>query len=165
MVGMINAINHSDGLDGLAGGESMLSLGGIAYLSYLAGGTTVTVMALATIGGLFGFMRFNTHPARIFMGDGGSQFLGYTLGFLAVLLTQKVNPVLSPALPALLLGLPIADYRCLCAADLPQGKLVPRHQEPHPSSPAESRVPTPRIRGGCLFGAGAAGLLCGAHPV
>jgi UDP-GlcNAc:undecaprenyl-phosphate GlcNAc-1-phosphate transferase len=109
MVGMINAINHSDGLDGLAGGESMLSLGGIAYLSYLAGGTVVSLIAFATIGGLFGFMRFNTHPARIFMGDGGSQFLGYTLGFLTVLLTQKVNPALSPALPALLLGLPIAD--------------------------------------------------------
>ena len=109
MVGMINAINHSDGLDGLAGGESMLSLAGIAYLSYLAGGTAVTLIAFATIGGLFGFMRFNTHPARIFMGDGGSQFLGYTLGFLAVLLTQQVNPALSPALPALLLGLPIAD--------------------------------------------------------
>ena len=109
MVGLINAINHSDGLDGLAGGESLLSLAGIAYLSYLAGGMTVTLIALATIGGLFGFMRFNTHPARIFMGDGGSQFLGFTLGFLAVLLTQDVNPVLSPALPALLLGLPIAD--------------------------------------------------------
>ena len=109
MVGMINAINHSDGLDGLAGGESMLSLAGIAYLSWLAGGITVTLIAFATIGGLFGFMKFNTYPARIFMGDGGSQFLGYTLGFLAVMLTQQVNPALSPALPALLLGLPIAD--------------------------------------------------------
>ena len=109
MVGMINAMNHSDGLDGLAGGESMLSLAGIAYLSWLAGGTAVTLIAFATIGGLFGFMRFNTYPARIFMGDGGSTFLGYTLGFLAVLLTQQVNPALSPALPALLLGLPIAD--------------------------------------------------------
>ena len=115
MVGMINAINHSDGLDGLAGGESMLSLAGIAYLSYLAGGATVLLIAFATIGGLFGFMRFNTHPARIFMGDGGSQFLGYTLGFLAVLLTQKVNPALSPALPALLLGLPIADILAVFA--------------------------------------------------
>ena len=115
MVGMINAMNHSDGLDGLAGGESMLSLAGIAYLSYLAGGTAVTLIAFATIGGLFGFMRFNTHPARIFMGDGGSQFLGYTLGFLAVLLTQQVNPALSPALPALLLGLPIADIIAVIA--------------------------------------------------
>jgi UDP-GlcNAc:undecaprenyl-phosphate GlcNAc-1-phosphate transferase len=109
MVGMINAINPSDGLDGLAGGESMLSLAGMAWLAYLAGGTTVALIAFATIGGLFGFMRFNTYPARIFMGDGGSQFLGFTLGFLAVVLTQRVNPALSPALPALLLGLPIAD--------------------------------------------------------
>jgi len=109
MVGMINAINHSDGLDGLAGGESLMSLVCIAWLSWLAGGTTATIIALATIGGLFGFLRFNTYPARIFMGDGGSQFLGYTLGFLAIVLTQQVNPVMSPALPLLLLGLPIAD--------------------------------------------------------
>jgi UDP-GlcNAc:undecaprenyl-phosphate GlcNAc-1-phosphate transferase len=92
MVGMINAINHSDGLDGLAGGESLMSLACIAWLSWLAGGTTATIIALATIGGLFGFLRFNTHPARIFMGDGGSQFLGFTLGYLAVALTQEVNP-------------------------------------------------------------------------
>ena len=115
MVGMINAINHSDGLDGLAGGVSLLSMAGIIYLAYLAGGTTVAIIALATVGGLLGFMRFNTHPARIFMGDGGSQFLGYTLGVLAVLLTQEVNPVLSPALPLLLLGLPIADILAVFA--------------------------------------------------
>jgi len=109
MVGMINAINHSDGLDGLAGGESLLSLCCIAYLAFVAGGANIVVIALATIGGLLGFMRYNTYPAKIFMGDGGSQFLGYTLGFLTVVLTQEVNPVLSPALPLLILGLPIAD--------------------------------------------------------
>ena len=109
MVGMINAINHSDGLDGLAGGESLLSLACISWLAWLAGGEAVLIIALATIGGVFGFMRFNTHPARIFMGDGGSQFLGFALGYLVVVLTQDVNPALSPALPALVLGLPIAD--------------------------------------------------------
>jgi len=109
MVGMINAINHSDGLDGLAGGEAMLSLCCIAWLSFLADGILVAFIALSLVGGLLGFMRYNTHPATIFMGDGGSQFLGYTLGFLAVLLTQQVNTALSPALPALVLGLPIAD--------------------------------------------------------
>ena len=109
MVGMINAINHSDGLDGLAGGESLLSLACISWLAWLAGGDAVLIIALATIGGVFGFMRFNTHPARIFMGDGGSQFLGFALGYLVVVLTQDVNPALSPALPALVLGLPIAD--------------------------------------------------------
>ena len=115
IVGMINAINHSDGLDGLAGGESLLSLGGIVFLAYLAGGGTVAIIAMATVGGLLGFMRFNTYPARIFMGDGGSQFLGYTLGVLAVLLTQEVNTALSPALTLLLLGLPIADILAVFA--------------------------------------------------
>lgn len=109
MVGMINAINHSDGLDGLAGGEALLSLCCIAWLAYAAGGFSETFIALSLVGGLLGFMRYNTYPAIIFMGDGGSQFIGYALGFLAVQLTQNVNTALSPALPALILGLPIAD--------------------------------------------------------
>ena len=109
MVGVINAINHSDGLDGLAGGESLLSLGAMAYLAYLFDGDIVLVIAFATIGGIFGFLRYNSYPAKVFMGDGGSQFLGFTLGFLVVYLTQITNPVMSPALPVLLLGLPIAD--------------------------------------------------------
>ena len=109
MVGMINAINHSDGLDGLAGGESLLSLGAIAYLSYAAGDSLLVLIAVATIGGVFGFLRFNSHPARVFMGDGGSQFLGFTLGFLAVYFTQISNPAVSPVLPLLVLGLPIID--------------------------------------------------------
>jgi UDP-GlcNAc:undecaprenyl-phosphate GlcNAc-1-phosphate transferase len=121
MVGMINAINHSDGLDGLAGGESLLSLCCIAYLGFVAGGVNIVIIAVATIGGLLGFMRYNTYPAKIFMGDGGSQFLGYTLGFLAVVLTQQVNPVLSPALPLLILGLPIADIIAVFAQRVYKG--------------------------------------------
>lgn len=109
LVGMINAINHSDGLDGLAGGESLITLVAILYFAAQAAGTEVMVIALAVMGGVFGFLRFNSHPARIFMGDGGSQFLGFSLGFLVILLTQQVNAALSPALPLLLLGLPIAD--------------------------------------------------------
>ncbi|MCP4041237.1 MAG: undecaprenyl/decaprenyl-phosphate alpha-N-acetylglucosaminyl 1-phosphate transferase [Gammaproteobacteria bacterium] len=110
MMGVINAINHSDGLDGLAGGESLLCLTVIALLAHLTGdGVVVVVTAVATIGGVMGFLRYNTHPAEVFMGDSGSQFIGFTLGFLVVLLTQRVNPALSPALPALLLGLPVID--------------------------------------------------------
>ena len=113
MVGVINALNHSDGLDGLAGGMTLLSLSAIAYLAYLvddgAERNITILIALATIGGVFGFLRYNTHPARVFMGDGGSQFLGFTSGFLTVYLMEKINPALSPALPALILGLPIID--------------------------------------------------------
>jgi UDP-GlcNAc:undecaprenyl-phosphate GlcNAc-1-phosphate transferase len=109
LVGVINAINHSDGLDGLASGESMLSLIAIAFLGYLSGNALVVGMALATIGGTLGFLRYNTYPARVFMGDAGSQFLGFTLGVLLVYLTQVAYPTTSAALPLLLLGLPIAD--------------------------------------------------------
>jgi UDP-GlcNAc:undecaprenyl-phosphate GlcNAc-1-phosphate transferase len=109
LMGMINAINHSDGLDGLAAGEALLSLAALGFLGYLAGDNTVLVIALAAMGGGFGFLRYNTHPAIVFMGDGGSQFLGFTLGFLAILLTQQVDRSLSPSVVLLLLGLPIAD--------------------------------------------------------
>lgn len=115
LVGMINAINHSDGLDGLAGGESLMSLGCIAYLAYLGGGSDFLVVVGAVIGGLFGFLRFNAHPARVFMGDSGSQFLGFSLGVLAVSLTQEQNPGVSMALPALILGLPIVDILAVFA--------------------------------------------------
>jgi UDP-GlcNAc:undecaprenyl-phosphate/decaprenyl-phosphate GlcNAc-1-phosphate transferase len=109
LMGMINAINHSDGLDGLAGGEALLSLAALAFLGYFANDNVVLTIAIAAIGGGFGFLRYNTHPAIVFMGDGGSQFLGFTLGFLAVYLTQYVDQSLSPAVVLLLLGLPIAD--------------------------------------------------------
>lgn len=109
IVGVINAINHSDGLDGLASGEALMSFASIAYLAFLAGGGQALGFAAAATGGILGFLRFNTHPARVFMGDAGSQFLGYTLAVMVVMLTQKVNPALSMALPALLIGLPIID--------------------------------------------------------
>ncbi len=120
LLGMINAINHSDGLDGLAGGESLFSLGAIALLAILAkqagaDGVLVFTIAVAVIGGLLGFLRYNTHPARVFMGDSGSQFLGYTLGCLAILLAQKVDPRLSPTVVLLLLGLPIIDILMVLA--------------------------------------------------
>lgn len=109
MIGMINAINHSDGLDGLAGGESLLSLITIAFLASVASSGIALVIAFATMGGILGFLRYNTHPAQVFMGDTGSQFLGFTLAFLAIYLTQVGHPALSPALPLLFLGLPISD--------------------------------------------------------
>ena len=109
IVGMVNALNLSDGLDGLAGGEALISLAAIAYLAYQFEGATAIAVAAATIGGIFGFLRFNSHPARIFMGDAGSQTLGFVLAVLAVYLTQLVNSVVSPVVALLLLGLPIID--------------------------------------------------------
>jgi UDP-GlcNAc:undecaprenyl-phosphate GlcNAc-1-phosphate transferase len=109
LIGITNAINLADGLDGLAGGMALLCLCAIALFSVASGNTTVTAIALIEAGAVLGFLRFNTHPARVFMGDCGSQMLGLSVGALALLATQGETCALSAALPLLLLGLPIID--------------------------------------------------------
>ncbi len=109
LLGITNAINLSDGLDGLAGGTTLLALGVIVVLGYLGNGISSMLISLAVIGSIAGFLRYNTHPAQVFMGDSGSQFLGFSAGLLAIHVTQNVNTALSAALPLLILGLPVLD--------------------------------------------------------
>jgi UDP-GlcNAc:undecaprenyl-phosphate GlcNAc-1-phosphate transferase len=109
LLGTTNAMNLSDGLDGLAAGLGVLSLAAIAYVAELSGGDTVIALSVAIIGAILGFLRYNTHPAVVFMGDTGSQFLGFSAGVLAVLATQKINTAVSGTLPLLILGLPVVD--------------------------------------------------------
>jgi UDP-GlcNAc:undecaprenyl-phosphate GlcNAc-1-phosphate transferase len=109
LIGITNAINLADGLDGLAGGMALLCLCAIAIFSVVSGKPSVTAIALIEAGAVLGFLRFNTHPARVFMGDCGSQMLGLSVGALALLATQGETNALSAALPLLLLGLPIID--------------------------------------------------------
>ena len=109
LLATINAINLSDGLDGLAGGVSLLSLGTIALLAHSSAAGQILMVTLAVIGSVFGFLRFNTYPAVVFMGDTGSQFLGFAAGVLTIQLTQSAAPSLSSVLPFMLLGLPIID--------------------------------------------------------
>lgn len=109
IVGVTNAVNLSDGLDGLAGGKSLLSLGFVAFLGLRTDNTVVAILGLAGVGGLLGFLRFNTHPAKVFMGDTGSQFLGFLTVCLAILVTQAEQSAYSPLLPLLIIGLPILD--------------------------------------------------------
>lgn len=109
LIGVTNAVNLADGLDGLAGGMVLLCLCAISLFAVASGNTTVTTIALIEAGAVLGFLRFNTHPARIFMGDSGSQMLGFSVGALALMATQGETCALSAALPLLLLGLPIMD--------------------------------------------------------
>jgi len=109
LIGITNAVNLSDGLDGLAAGIAFLSLCGVALLAYLADAPDIVLMCFAVAGVVFGFLRYNTFPARVFMGDTGSQFLGFVIAVLAVALTQNVNTALNPLLPLFLVGLPVID--------------------------------------------------------
>lgn len=109
LVGATNAVNLSDGLDGLAGGIALLSLAGILVLALRSDAGFVIALSIIVMAVIFGFLRFNTHPAIVFMGDAGSQFLGFMTALLALYLTQVENPALNPALPLLLVAVPILD--------------------------------------------------------
>lgn len=109
LVAVTNAMNLSDGLDGLAGGLSLLSFGLIVFIAYNLEDHLVLLLTVPVIGGLLGFLRFNTFPARVFMGDGGSQFLGFAVGTTALLLTQPGRSSVSPMLVLFCIGVPLLD--------------------------------------------------------
>lgn len=109
LVGLTNAVNLSDGLDGLAGGISLLALGCLSVLAYQGEDPAALMVAFAMMGATFGFLRFNTNPAQIFMGDTGSQFLGFGTGVLAIIVTQRADSAVGTLIPILILGLPILD--------------------------------------------------------
>ena len=109
LLGGTNAFNLADGLDGLAGGMAMLCFCGTALLAFTVSNNALAGISVVFVGAVIGFLRFNTHPARVFMGDSGSQLLGFSAAVLAVLLTQDPQAPLSTALPLLLMGMPIID--------------------------------------------------------
>jgi len=109
IVGITNAINLIDGLDGLAAGISAVACGVIAILGIYSGNAIMTVLMLALLGSLTGFLLFNFEPAKIFMGDSGSMFLGFTIASSSVLCAAKTETIVGLALPVLALGIPIFD--------------------------------------------------------
>ncbi len=108
ILGVTNAVNLADGLDGLAGGISMLTFVLTAFLAYRCANMAVAVMAVAMAGAVTGFLRYNTHPSTLFMGDAGSQLLGFLSIILAIAITQTNTPY-SRILSLPLIGFPILD--------------------------------------------------------
>jgi len=109
ITGITNAVNLSDGLDGLAAGISAVACGVIAIFAVYSGQVIMAVVMLALLGSLTGFLAFNFNPAKIFMGDCGSLFLGFTIGASSVLCASKSTALVGLALPVLALGIPIFD--------------------------------------------------------
>lgn len=108
IVGITNAINFIDGLDGLAAGVSAIALMTIAIMAIAIGDLYVATMALILFFSTTGFLRYNFHPAKIFMGDTGALFLGYMISVLALLGFKNVT-VISFIIPIFILGVPISD--------------------------------------------------------
>ncbi len=109
IVGITNAINLSDGLDGLAGGISLIAFTCFGFLAYQRADIESFTLCLVLTGSILGFLRYNTHPAEIFMGDTGSLFLGYCLGTLSIAGNFKSVTAMTLITPVLVLLVPIAD--------------------------------------------------------
>jgi UDP-GlcNAc:undecaprenyl-phosphate GlcNAc-1-phosphate transferase len=122
LVGITNAINLADGLDGLAGGTTFLCLCAVALLSSAGDPGAGTATGLAFAGAVLGFLRFNTYPASVFMGDAGSQLLGFTVGVLSVRATQGPSSLISAAIPILLLAVPILDTLSVMVQRVGEGR-------------------------------------------
>ena len=112
LVAITNALNLLDNLDGLAGGVAIIAALFLAYFCHAAGQPHMAVLAAALAGAAVGFLIFNFNPASIFMGDGGSLFLGFTLASVAMATTApgiRRNVVAVLAVPVFVLLVPIVD--------------------------------------------------------
>lgn len=108
IVGITNAINLIDGLDGLAAGVSTIACITLAVMAMIMGNGFVIAMASILAAASLGFLLFNFHPAKIFMGDTGALFLGFMISVIALLGFKNVT-IISFIIPIIMLGVPISD--------------------------------------------------------
>lgn len=108
IVGVTNAVNLIDGLDGLAAGVSGIANATILVMAVMMGNVTVILFSALLLGSIIGFLFYNFHPAKIFMGDSGALFLGFCLATLSVLGFKQATLV-SFIVPILILGVPLSD--------------------------------------------------------
>lgn len=109
ILGFTNVINLIDGLDGLAAGVSAIAATTLLVLAAQGNRLDAAAFAVALIGACVGFLRYNSHPASIFMGDSGALFLGFTLATISLMGVMKSSAAIALAVPLLIIGVPIFD--------------------------------------------------------
>ena len=109
IVGVTNAFNLIDGIDGLAAGSGLFSSLVVLVVSLMMGHSHVTIITLGLSGALIGFLRYNFNPASIFLGDSGSLFIGFTLAALSLQGSQKASTAVAIAIPLMTFALPVID--------------------------------------------------------
>lgn len=125
IVGVTNSINLIDGLDGLSSGISVISAISLLIIFLLNGSAMVPIILITALAGaLVGFLPFNFAPAKTFIGDTGSNFLGYTISIIAILGMAKTYTLAVIILPLIVLGLPIFDTLWAIIRRLIKGKSI-----------------------------------------
>ena len=124
LVGMSNAFNLVDIMDGLAAGLGVISAGFLLVVASLNGRWVVAAFTVAMIGSLLGFLKLNFFPAKIYLGDTGSLFIGLALGALAMVMDYTRHNPLGWIAPLFMLALPIVDTAYVTVLRLKAGRKV-----------------------------------------
>ncbi len=122
LVGMANAINWIDGVDGLAAGVSGIAAFVMLVVTLFMNQPAAALIAAALAGGALGFLRYNFNPAQIFMGDGGAYFMGFTLAAVGIIGLVKTTFITAVVLPYLILAVPILDASAVILSRICKGK-------------------------------------------
>ncbi len=159
LVGLSNAFNLMDIMDGLAAGTAIIAAAFLLVVAALGGRWVVAAFTVALIGALLGFLKFNFHPASIYLGDSGSLFVGLTLGALAMVMDYTEHNPLGWLAPLLILALPIVDTAYVTVLRLRAGRKI------YHGSPDHFPLRLRRIMGGrtipTVLAVYGAGIVCG----
>jgi UDP-GlcNAc:undecaprenyl-phosphate GlcNAc-1-phosphate transferase len=159
LVGMINAFNIIDVMDGLAAGVAFFASVAFFLVALLNGRVMIAIVAVTLAGSLLGFLRYNFNPARIYMGDTGSMFLGLMLGAMAMIGSYTEKNFLGFLAPLVILGIPIFDTFQVMVARWRKGISVVRGSPDHYA--LRLRVAGVSVQGVTWLSYGAAAILGG----
>lgn len=154
VVGVMNAVNFIDGLDGLAGGVVFIAIAIFGMIFGMQGEWGLLLTAVAISGAVLGFLRFNVHPATIFMGDSGSLLLGYLVAVFPLVAPLNTHPVVNVAVPVVVLGLPILDTATSIVRRMLTNKSIFAPDNDHIHHRVLRRWPEARAVGGMYMAAG-----------
>ncbi len=160
VVGIVNAFNLLDNMDGLAAGQAAICAGAIFLVAVGNGQFLVAALAVGLSGCALGFLRHNFHPARIYMGDGGALFLGFLVAYLGIKLRFDDSVAGSFLVPVVICALPITDTTLVTLCRLATGRSPFQGGQDHVSHRlVRSGIPVPIAVGLTYFGSASAGII------
>lgn len=131
LLGITNAMNFIDGLDGLAGGIAVISSFSLLIISLILNRFEMAIFLASILGGVLGFLFFNFPPASIFMGDSGAMFLGFILGSISIVGVLKISTVINLFFPVIILGFPVLDTAFSIVRRLLEGRAPWKFDKDH----------------------------------
>lgn len=131
LLGITNAMNFIDGLDGLAGGVAVISSFSLLIISLLLGRFEMAFLLSSILGSVLGFLFYNFPPASIFMGDSGAMFLGFILGAISIIGVLRVSTIINLFFPIVVLGFPVLDTAFSIIRRLLEGRAPWKYDKDH----------------------------------